>query len=102
MTEEGHKGGLVSWVKNTHSGKRYVISTAKEIGQDFWLTRIHPRYFFGLVPNIFKTVLAFHRQNRIDARATHWEAKELVIGTPEGDWIHMTGKIYGRTTGLTE
>jgi len=86
MTEEGHKGGLVSWVRNIHSRKPYLISTAQEIGKDYWCTVIHPRFFFGMIPNITKRLFVFARNNKDEARATHLEVKEMVINVPEKGW----------------
>ncbi len=86
MTEEGYKGGLVSWVKNSHSGKKYLVSTAQEIGKDYWCTVIHPRVFFGLIPNVFTKIFTFARNNKNEARAIHRQVKEMVIDTPEKGW----------------
>jgi len=54
MTEKGYKGGLVSRVRNAHSGKKYVVSTAQEIGQDYWTTTVFPTVLFGFLPNLSK------------------------------------------------
>lgn len=86
MTEEGYKGGLVSRVRNASSGKKYLISTAQEIGKDYWCTVIHPTFFFGLIPNIFTRIFVFTRNNMEEARTTHAQVKEMVANTPEKKW----------------
>ena len=45
MTEKGYKGGLVSRVINKHSGKKYIVSTAQEIGKDYWSSIVAPSRF---------------------------------------------------------
>lgn len=87
MTEKGYKGGLVSRVKNKYSGKKYVISTAQEIGMDYWTTTIFPGILFGLFPNFSKKIFTVVRNNKEDAHAVHWEIKEMVINALEDGWL---------------
>jgi len=87
MTEKGYKGGLVSRVKNKYSGKRYTVSTAQEIGMDYWTTVILPSVLFGLLPLFSKKIFTVVRNNKEDAHAVHWEVKEMVINVPEPDWL---------------
>lgn len=43
MDRPGHlPGGQISEVMNIHSRKLYVVSTAPEIGQDYWSTAVIP------------------------------------------------------------
>ena len=87
MTEKGYKGGLVSRVKNKYSGKRYVISTAQEIGMDYWATVVFPGILFGLLPALTKKVFTVVRNNKEDAHSVHWKIKEMVVNTPESNWL---------------
>ena len=87
MTEEGYKGGLVSRVKNKTSGKKYVISTAQEIRQDYWSIVVFPAIMFGLLPNISKKILVLIRNNKDSAHQIHWEIKNLVLNYPENEWL---------------
>lgn len=88
MTEEGYKGGLVSRVQNKHSGKRYTVSTAQEIGKDYWTTgvlKIKLLFFADFFHPLFTIV----RNNKEDAHKVHWAVKELVIDTPENEWLEL-------------
>ncbi|MFA5239067.1 MAG: hypothetical protein WC476_05075 [Phycisphaerae bacterium] len=87
MTEKGYKGGLVSRVKNKYSGKRYVISTAQEIGMDYWATVLFPGILFGLLPALTKKIFTVVRNNKEDAHLVHRKIKEIVINTPESNWL---------------
>lgn len=88
MTEKGYKGGLVSKVKNKHSGKRYVISTALEIGKDYWTIVVFPGILFGILPVLSKKILTIVRNNKEDAHAVHWSIKEIVTNKSESDWFN--------------
>lgn len=87
MTEKGYKGGLVSRVRNKHSGKKYVISTAQEIGQDYWTTTVFPGVLFGLFPNLAKKVFTIVRNNQDEAHNIHRNIKEMVLNAPESEWL---------------
>jgi len=90
MTERGYKDGLVSRVKNPYSRKRYVISTAQEIGRDYWTTVVFPGILFGLFPVLTKKIFAIVRNNKKDAHAIHWIVKSLVMSLPESVWLTNT------------
>ena len=89
MTEKGYKGGLVSRVKNKYSGKRYIISTAQEIGKDYWTTVILVAGFFGLFPKSFRPLLTWVRNTKEEAHKVHWEIKKIVTEEPEEEWIKL-------------
>lgn len=87
MTEKGYKGGLVSRVRNIHSRKRYVVSTAQEIGLDYWTTSVFPGILFGLLPSLTRKIFTIVRNSKEEAHAAHWETKQMVLNTPEEDWF---------------
>jgi len=87
MSEKGFRGGLLSRVKNKHSGKRYIVSTAQEIGKDYWSTVILPTKFFGLFPKSFKPLLIWIRNSKKEAHEVHWQVKRIVAEEPEEKWI---------------
>lgn len=87
MTEQGYKGGLMSRVKNVHSNKKYTISTAQELGKDYWTSVVFPNVFFGLFPNFTKTLYSIVRNNREDSHNVHIELKEVVGNLPESEWF---------------
>src|SRR3989338_6298791 len=87
MTEKGYKGGLVSKARNQHSSKKYVVSTAQEIGQDYWTTTVFPSIFFGFLPNLSRPMFTIARNNKKDAHAVHWKVKEIVLNLPESSWF---------------
>jgi len=87
MTEKGYKGGLVSRVRNVHSGKKYVVSTAQEVGQDYWTTTVFPGILFGFLPNLSKKMFTIVRNNKEVAHEVHWEVKEMVLNTHESEWF---------------
>lgn len=86
MIEKGYKGGLVSRIKNKHSGKRYVVSTAQEIGKDYWTTVVAPSKFFGLWMD-FKSRITWVRNSREEAHAVHTALKRVVSDLPEELWL---------------
>lgn len=88
MTEKGYGGGLVSWVRSSYSGKKYLISTAQEIGKDYWSATVL-RVFWGFIPNFFKPVLSVIRNNQKDAHEAHQWIKEVVRGYPEMAWFEL-------------
>ena len=85
MTEKGYKGGLVSRVINKHSGKKYIISTAQEIGKDYWSSVVAPSRFFGLWMD-FKKRLTWIRNSKEEAHKVHYKLKEVVANIPEREW----------------
>ena len=87
MTEKGYRGGLVSRVLNKISGKRYVISTAQEIGMDYWTTAIFPTILFGLLPRLTKAIFSIVRNNKDDAHKVHWMVKDIVQDSVESEWF---------------
>lgn len=87
MTEKGYRDGLVSRVRNAHSGKKYVVSTAQEIGQDYWTTTVFPGILFGFLPNLSKNMFTIVRNSKEDAHEIHWGIKELVLNAPESEWF---------------
>lgn len=89
MAERGFKRGLVSRVKNKHSGKWYIISTAREIGKDYWTTVIFPAFFFGLFPKFSNPLLTWVRNTEKEAYEVHWEVKKMVMEEPEGKWVKL-------------
>lgn len=87
MTEKGYKDGLVSYVKNTPSGKTYTISTAQEIGKTYWSSVIiHLR--FKLFPD-WKNRMCIIRNNKEDAHKVHEALKQIVKDAPKNKWIEL-------------
>lgn len=87
MTEKGYRGGLVSRIRNQHSGKRYMISTAQEIGRDYWSTVILKSKFFGLWGDIFHPLYTFIRNSKEDAYEVHAILKKIVETVAENEWL---------------
>jgi len=87
MTEKGYKGGLVSRVKNYQSGKTYMISTAQEIGRDYWSAVIMNSKFFGLFADFHHPLYTFIRNNKEDAYGVHATLKRIVETIPEKEWL---------------
>jgi hypothetical protein len=62
-------GGVISDVRNVTSGKAYIVSTAPEIGQDYWSTAVMPviekRMMFGLlkrsIPDVYHQIASLIR-----------------------------------------
>ena len=90
MSEKGFKDGLVSRVKNSHTGKKYTISTAQELGKDYWTSNIFPNVFFGLFPNFTSPVITIVRNNKESAYQAHSQLKTLVTDFPENEWIEIS------------
>lgn len=90
-------GGLVSEVMNLHSQRLYVISTALEIGQDYWTTAVLPvvekKTWFGLVtkrvPDAYHQIVAFVRNSLDDAHGVHAQVRNVVASEKEEDWLSM-------------
>lgn len=87
MIEKGYKGGLVSRVCNKYSHKKYIISTAQEVGQDYWTTTVFPRILFGLLPNFSKKIFTIVRNNKEDACDIHQKVKEIVLNMSKNEWF---------------
>lgn len=91
----GVPGGLVSEVTNPVSQRVYIISTAPEIGQDYWSTAILPvvqqRVFLGLFKrsgvDVNHPVLAIIRNSQETAHEAHALTKSIVSSKPEADWL---------------
>jgi hypothetical protein len=88
MTEKGYKGGLVSRIRNLYSGKKYTISTAREIGKDYWTSVVASSKFFGLWLD-WSNRLTIVRNNKEDAYGVHEAIKKVVGTAPEKDWIAL-------------
>lgn len=88
MSEKGFKDGLYSKVTNTHSGIKYVISTAQELGKNYWTTVVAPSKFLGLWMD-FKKRLVWVRNNKKDAHEVHWKLKEIVKDIEKDSWLEL-------------
>jgi hypothetical protein len=91
----GHlPGGLISEVINIHSQKLYVVSTAPEIGQDYWSTSVLPvierSFLFGLikrnVPDAHHQLVSFIRNGIKDAHEVHAQVRQVVTSIREDEW----------------
>jgi len=90
-------GGVISEVMNLHSRKLYVISTAPEIGQDYWTTAVLPvvekKDWLGLwtkrTPDAYHQIVAFVRNSRDDAYDVHAQVRHVVSSEKEEDWFSM-------------
>jgi len=88
-------GGVISEVVNLHSERPYIVSTAPEIGQDYWTTALIPvvqkRAVFGLlkrmVPDFHHQIANWTRNNKEDAYEAHAEVRGVVISIPEDEWF---------------
>lgn len=89
MTEKGYRGGLVSRIINQHSGKKYMISTAQEIGRDYWSTVIMNSKFFGLWADVYHPLYTFIRNNNENAYSVHVTLKKIVETIPEKEWLEL-------------
>lgn len=88
MIEKGYGNGLVSRIINSHSGKKYIISTAKEFGKDYWTSVVASSRFFGLWLD-WSNRLTIVRNNKEDAYSVHEALKKVAGNTPEKDWIEL-------------
>lgn len=60
MDRQGHlPGGQISEVMNIHSRKLYMISTAPEIGQDYWPTAVIPIVERRFLPDLSMHFVCF-------------------------------------------
>lgn len=96
MDRPGHlPGGQVSEVMNIHSRKLYIVSTAPEIGQDYWSTAVIPiverRLLFGLIkrniPDVYHQMVSFIRNDIRDAHEVHAEVRYVVTFVAEDEWF---------------
>lgn len=96
MERAGHlPGGVISEVANLHSGKTYMVSTAPEIGEDYWTTALmgmtEKRSFLGLVrrvvPDFDHIVATWTRNSMDDAYHVHAEVRGVAISIPEAEWF---------------
>jgi hypothetical protein len=97
MDKPGHlPGGQISEVMNIHSRKLYMVSTAPEIGQDYWSTAVFPvvdrRFLFGLirrnVPDFHHQLVSFIRNSMKDAHEVHAQVRGVVEFFPENEWLN--------------
>lgn len=97
MDRPGHlPGGQISEVMNIHSRKLYMVSTAPEIGQDYWSTAVLPvverRVLFGLikrnVPDVYHQLVSFIRNGMNDAHEAHAQVRHVVTSVPEDEWFN--------------
>ena len=90
----GIPGGLVSQIKNRYSGKSYTVSTAPEIGEDYWttgiLSMIERRAFFGLTKKLvadpYQPLAVFVRNSQDRAHDVHHAVKTIVSREREESW----------------
>jgi len=93
----GIPSGVVSEVVNLHSQRLYAISTAPEIGQDYWTTAVAPMIqktaLFGLikrnVPDFRHQLFAFIRNSKNEAHAVHAQVRHIVSSEKEEDWMEL-------------
>lgn len=81
--------GVISKVKNKHSGIKYVISTAKEIGKDYWSSVIAESKFLGLWMK-WNNRLTWIRNNEKDAYEVHATLEKTIKNIPEDEWVNHT------------
>ena len=92
MIEKGYRGGLVSRIRNQHSGKKYMISTTQELvpftltEKDYWSIVVMPSKFFGLWFDWAKR-WTFIRNNKEDAYNVHEQLKKIVETIPGKEWL---------------
>jgi hypothetical protein len=96
IDRKGHlPGGIISEVKNILSGKLYLLSTAPEIGQDYWSTSVFPmaqrKALFGLiksnVPDVYNPIASFTRNSMADAHVVHAQVRHVVTSVREDNWL---------------
>lgn len=84
------RGGLISWVLNSHSKNPYAISTAQEFGKDYWsVTIINGRSNVSRNP---ETVFGVIRNTKAEAHVAHQELVDLVLNVSEAEWIEKAPK----------
>lgn len=87
-------GALVSEVRNVHSNRMFVVSTALEIGQDYWTTAVFPvlseRRWFGLssrsTVDAANPVLLIIRNTQQSAEDAHSAVKAVVALHAQDQW----------------
>jgi len=84
--------GTVSKVKNKHSGIKYVISTAKEIGKDYWSSVVAESMFFGIWMK-WNNRLTWIRNNEKDAYEVHTILEKVIENIPEHEWRNHTPSL---------
>ena len=96
MERAGHlPGGIISEVANLHSQKAYMVSTAPEIGEDYWTTALIPiiekRALFGLLKrqciDFGHQIANWTRNSKDDAYHVHAEVRGIIISIPEDEWF---------------
>ncbi len=91
----GLPGGQISEVMNIHSRKLYMLSTAPEIGEDYWSTAVLPvverkalfRLFKRNVPDLYHPVCGFIRNNMEDAHQVHAQVRHVITSIAEDQWF---------------
>ncbi len=89
MAENGYKSGLVSYVRNAHTKKKYCISTAQETGKSYWSSVVMPCGFFGLISDMRNREFTFIRKNKEDSCIVHAELQKIVASSPRNVWIQQ-------------
>jgi len=79
--------GAVDKVKNKHSSIKYVISTSKEIGKDYWSTVVAESKLLGLWMKWDKRI-TWIRNNEEDAYKVHGELVKIIEDIPEDNWFN--------------
>lgn len=92
MTEKGYKGGLVSRILNKPTGRKFMISTAQEIGKNYWTSNIFQTFLFGFIPNFTKSELTIVRNSKDEAHVVHSKLKELAANHQPEDWMMKAPK----------
>lgn len=80
---------------NVHSRKLYFVSTAPELGQDYWTTAVLPavqrKVFLRLlksnVPDFYHQIVAFIRNSMEEAHQVHAQVRHVVTSVAEGEWF---------------
>ena len=91
----GRTGGLVTDIINVRSGTTYMVSTAKEIGGNYWSTGVlfvnEKKFLFGIIkfnlPNIKCPIAVFIRNNINDAHQVHEQVIYVVEYKEEDSWL---------------
>jgi hypothetical protein len=91
----GLPGGQISEVMNIHSRKLYMVSTAPEIGQDYWSTAVMPmveqKALFGLlkknIPDVYHQLVSFIRNSMEDAHEVHAQVRHVLTSIAENEWF---------------
>jgi len=94
-TPGGIPGGVVSEIMNVYTHQCYVVSTAPELGQDYWVTALIPvverKALFGLlrksVPDITHQIATWVRNCREEAYQVHGWVREVVTSEKKEEWF---------------